>query len=95
MAYSVSGSWSTGYQLAFTVTDNGTVATTEWAVRFSFAGSQTIVNAWNAAASQSGRAVTATSMSYNGALTPGASTSWGMVANGANQPLTGVTCSAQ
>ena len=95
VTYSVSGSWSTGYQLAFTVTDNGTTAVSEWAVRFSFTGSQTIANAWNAATTQSGRAVTAGSLSYNGALTPGASTSWGMVVNGVNQPLTGLTCSAQ
>ncbi|MFD0633316.1 cellulose binding domain-containing protein [Catenulispora yoronensis] len=89
---SVTGSWSTGYQLAFTVTDNGTAALASWTVRFSFAGSQTIANSWNAATTQSGQAVTAKSVSYNGALAPGASTSWGMVVNGANQPLSGVAC---
>jgi hypothetical protein len=33
-------------------------------------------------------------MSYNGSLAPAGSTSWGMVVNGANQPLTGVACAA-
>ncbi|WP_194896779.1 cellulose binding domain-containing protein [Catenulispora pinisilvae] len=91
---SVTGSWSTGYQLAFTVTDTGTVAMPDWAVRFAFAGSQTVANAWNVTASQSAQAVTADSASYNGALAPGASTSWGMTVNGANQPLSGLTCGA-
>lgn len=89
---SVTSDWSTGYQLAFTVTNTGTVATSNWAVRFSFAGSQTIANAWNATTSQSGQAVTANSVSYNGSLAPGATTSWGMVVNGANQPLNSISC---
>ena len=91
---SVTGSWGTGYQLAFTVTNTGTVATSNWAVRFSFAGSQTISNSWNVTAAQSGQAVTANSVSYNGSLAPGAATSWGMVVNGANQPLSGIACVA-
>jgi hypothetical protein len=92
---SVTGSWSGGYQLAFTVTNTGTTATSGWAVHFSFAGSQTIANSWNVTATQSGQAVSANSVSYNGSLAPGTSTSWGMVVNGANQPLTGLTCAAQ
>lgn len=94
MTSSVTGSWSTGYQLAFTVTNSGSAATTNWAVRFSFAGSQTIANAWNATTSQSAQTVTANSVSYNSSLPQGASTSWGMVVNGANQPLSGLTCTA-
>jgi hypothetical protein len=91
---SVTGTWSTGYQLAFTVTNNGSAAVSNWAVRFSFAGTQTIANAWNATTSQSGQTVTANSVSYNNSLSPGASTQWGMVVNGTNQPLSGVTCTA-
>lgn len=90
----MTGSWSTGYQVAFNVTDNGTAATTGWTVHFSFAGSQTIANSWNVTATQSGQAVTASSVSYNGSLSPGGSTSWGMVVNGANQALTGLSCAA-
>jgi hypothetical protein len=90
----VTGSWSGGYQLSFTVANTGTVAFSNWTASFAFAGSQTIVNSWNAAVTQSGTKVTAASVSYNGALSPGGNTSWGMVVNGANQPLTGVTCTA-
>ena len=69
--------WSSGYQLAFTVTNTGTVTSPldSWTVRFSFAERQSIANSWNAAA-QSGQEVTANSESYNGAsrwaATPGA-----------------------
>jgi cellulase/cellobiase CelA1 len=80
--------------MAFNVTNSGTTAVSNWVVRFGWQGSQTIANAWNVTATQSGAAVTASSVSYNGSLAPGASTSWGMVVNGANQPLTGVTCTA-
>ena len=36
--------------------------------------------------------MTANNASYNGTLAAGASTSWGMTVNGANQPLTNLTC---
>jgi hypothetical protein len=91
---SVTSSWTGGYQLAFTVTNSGTVATSNWTVGFSFAGAQTVANSWNAAVTQSGQKVTAASVSYNGALARTASTSWGMVVNGTNQPLAGATCAA-
>ena len=94
MTASVTGSWSGGYQLAFTVTNSGTVGISGWTGSFSFAGSQTVASSWNASVTQSGAKVTAASMSYNGSLAPAANTSWGMVVNGTNQPLTGVTCSA-
>jgi hypothetical protein len=91
---SVTGSWTGGYQLAFTVANSGTAGISGWTVSFSFAGGQSIANSWNAAVSQSGQKVTAASLSYNGSLAPAGTTSWGMVVNGANQPLTGITCAA-
>ena len=89
---SVVSSWSGGYQLQFTVANSGTTAINSWRVGFSFAGTQTIANSWNATVTQSGAAVTATNASYNGSLAAGASTTWGMVINGANQPLVTPTC---
>ncbi len=88
----VTGSWSGGFQLSFTITNTGSVAFSSWTLGFSFAGGQTVAGSWNATVTQSGANVTAQSVSYNGALSPGASTSWGMVVNGANQPLIGLTC---
>jgi cellulase/cellobiase CelA1 len=85
--------WSGGYQAEVTVRNNGTAASTRWTVKFAFAGSQTIVNSWNATVTQAGAQVTAANASYNGAIPAGGSTSFGFVANGANQPATGVSCS--
>ncbi|MGH3417857.1 MAG: cellulose binding domain-containing protein, partial [Actinocrinis sp.] len=94
VAASVTGSWSGGFQMSFTVTNSGTSALTGWTVSYSWAGSQTIASSWNATVAQSGQAVTASSVSYNGSLAPGASTSWGLVGTGAGQALTGLTCAA-
>ena len=85
-------SWSGGYQLQFTVANSGTAAISSWRVGFSFAGTQTIANSWNATVTQSGAAVTATNASYNGSLATGASTTWGMLVNGTDQPLLNPTC---
>jgi hypothetical protein len=89
---SVVSSWTGGYQVQFTVTDSGTAAITAWKVGFSFSGSQTVANSWNATVTQTGIAVTATNAAYNGTLAPGTSTTWGMVVNGTNQPLPTPTC---
>jgi hypothetical protein len=51
-----------------------------------------VANSWSATVTQTGAAVTATNAAYNGTLAPGASTTWGMVVNGTNQPLTSPTC---
>jgi hypothetical protein len=93
VATSLVGSWTGGYQEQFTVSDTGTAAISAWSVGFSFASSQTIANSWNAVVTQSGAQVTAVNESYNGTLAPGGSTTWGMVVNGANQPLVHPTCS--
>jgi Cellulose binding domain len=92
VATSLVGSWTGGYQEQFTVSNTGTTALSAWTVGFSFASSQTIASSWNAVVAQSGAQVTAGSESYNGALAPGGSTTWGMVVNGANQPLANLTC---
>lgn len=91
---SVTGSWSGGYQLAFTVANTGTVATSSWTVNFALPSGETIANSWNATVTTSGSNVTAQSLSYNAAISPGANTSWGMVVNGTSQALTGMTCTA-
>jgi hypothetical protein len=90
---SVTGSWSGGYQLQFTVSDSTATAIKAWTVRYSFPGSQTIANSWNATVTQTGAQVTALNTSYNGTIAPGGSTTWGMVVNGTNQPLVNPTCS--
>ncbi|WP_210584939.1 glycoside hydrolase family 6 protein [Streptomyces sp. GESEQ-35] len=96
--YKVQNQWDTGFTTAVTVTNNG-AAKSAWALKWSYAGNQTITNGWNAKLSQNGAAVTAANESYNGTLATGGSISFGFNASysGSNAlpttfTLDGVTC---
>jgi len=91
----VTGTWSGGFQTQLTVKNTGSSAIAGWSTSFTFPGGQQLVNSWNAVATQSGQRVTATNQAYNATLAAGASTTWGATINGANQPLTGLTCTAR
>jgi hypothetical protein len=91
----VVGSWNGGFQADVAVRNNGTLPTSGWTVRFSFAGPQTIASSWNAVLTQTGQQVVAANAGYNGSIPANGSTSFGMVVNGANQPLTGITCTTR
>ncbi|TDC72949.1 endoglucanase [Micromonospora sp. KC606] len=77
VAYTTSG-WSTGFTANITVTNTGATAINGWRLAFTFphAGQQ-VGQGWSATYAQAGAAVTATNLSYNGTLAPGASTSFG------------------
>ena len=90
---SVVNSWPGGYQLQLTVANNGTAPATDWTAGFSFGGpADTIANSWGATVSQSGATVSATNVSYDGAIAAGGSVTWGMIVNGGNQALSGLSC---
>ena len=93
--YRVTGSWSGGFQAEVTVRNIGGAASTGWSTALTFAGTQQIASSWSATVSQSGRQVTATNANYNGSLSPGATTTWGLVVTGDNQPPTVLTCAAR
>jgi len=89
----VTNSWPGGYQLQLTVTDNGTAPLTGWTTGFMFGDtSETIASSWSSTVTQSGRQVTAVNASYNGSVSAGGSATFGMVVNGSNQTLSGLTC---
>jgi hypothetical protein len=73
----VPNQWSGGFTANLTVTNTGTSAISAWTVKFSFPGDQKVTNAWNATVTQSGAAVTATNVSYNGNIAPGANATFG------------------
>ncbi|MEU7802387.1 glycoside hydrolase family 9 protein [Micromonospora arborensis] len=73
--------WSAGFTATVTITNTGTSALNGWTLRFSFPGGQTVSQGWSATVSQSGAAVTATNLSYNGTIAPGASVSFGFNGN--------------
>ena len=74
-------SWSGGFTASVTITNLGD-AVNDWTLGFSFPDSgQRLTQGWSATWSQSGSAVTARSMSWNGALATGASTNIGFNGN--------------
>ena len=76
-SYSTASQWSGGFVGSVTVTDTGSIALTGWTVTFTFGGDQQVTSEWNAALTQSINYVTASSLSYNGSVAAGASTSFG------------------
>lgn len=93
-AYSVSSSWSGGFQGQVTVSNTGTSTINGWRVNWTFPSRFTVSQFWSATLTQSGTAVTATNVSYNGSLAPGASTSFGFLVNstGTPTPPSSITC---
>jgi hypothetical protein len=82
VTYTVQNQWTDGFSGNITIMNNGS-ATTSWQLTFHFTGGQTVTSGWSATWSQSGTAVTASSLSWNGTLGTGASTTIGF--NGAWQ----------
>ncbi|MEV4489714.1 glycoside hydrolase family 9 protein [Micromonospora coxensis] len=73
-----SSDWSTGFTANITVTNTGTSTINGWTLAFTFPNAgQKVGQGWSATYTQTGTAVTATNVSYNGTLAPGASTSFG------------------
>ena len=88
-----STSWPVGFQADVTVRNASSSTSTAWTATFSFANGQQITQSWNTAVTQSGAVVTARNMTYNGALGPGGSVTFGFLGswNGTNAvPV--VTC---
>ncbi|MEV4327816.1 cellulose binding domain-containing protein [Microbispora rosea] len=90
--YKVTNSWPGGFQADVTVTNTRVTAISGWTVGWSFRNGQTISSSWNATVTQSGAAVTARNVSYNGGLAAGASTSFGFTGNGAGDVPAPISC---
>jgi hypothetical protein len=91
-------SWSSGFTADVQVT-NGGAPVTSWTLSWTFAGNQRVTSGWNATVTQTGNAVSATSVGWNGPLATGASTRFGFQAtySGTNTAPTdfsfnGVSC---
>ena len=91
--------WNTGLTDNITITNTGSTPINGWSLRFNLAAGQTITSGWSATYSPSSGQVTATNVSYNGSIAPGASTTIGFQANhtgNAGAPsgftLNGATC---
>ncbi|MCW3844359.1 cellulose binding domain-containing protein [Micromonospora yasonensis] len=69
--------WNNGFTADVAITNTGSGTINGWALTYTLPAGQQITSAWNATVTQSGSAVTARNLSYNGTLAPGGSTSFG------------------
>jgi len=92
--------WNTGLTENLTITNKGSSTINGWQLAFTLPSGQVITGGWSATYSPTSGNVTATNVSYNGTLAPGASTSIGFQANHTGNTaapssftLNGTTCS--
>jgi hypothetical protein len=99
VTYTTTAQWTQGFVASVTVANTGQTPITGWTLSYTFGGDQQIASAWNATVSQSGSAVTANSLAWNGVIAAGSSTSFGMYGSwsASNAPpaafaVNGVSC---
>src|SRR5579872_5940235 len=66
VSYSISNSWSGGFQAGISITNTGTTALNSWTLQWTFNGNQQINNLWGGVASAQGENVTVTNANYDG-----------------------------
>lgn len=100
VSYVIQNQWAGGFTNSTTITNLSTTPLTSWILKFTFPGTQGIVQIWSASASLQGEQVTAQNLSYNGSIPAGASISFGFNGSwsGSNPSpstftLNGATCS--
>lgn len=93
--YRVASQWNGGFQGEVTVRNGGTSTFTSWTAHFTLATGAQISQAWNTELSQSGTAVTARNVGWNGRLAPGATASFGFISSwSGTNPVPAVTCTS-
>jgi cellulase/cellobiase CelA1 len=69
--------WPDGFTADVTITNTGTAAINGWMLGFTFPGDQTVTHGWNATVTQNSTSFSASNLSYNATIAPGASQSFG------------------
>ncbi|MDG4829173.1 cellulose binding domain-containing protein [Solwaraspora sp. WMMD1047] len=70
-------SWNSGFTADVRIRNGGSSTINGWTLTYNLPSGQQVTNAWNATVSQSGSAVTARNISWNGSIAPGATASFG------------------
>ncbi|MFC5827152.1 cellulose-binding domain-containing protein [Nonomuraea insulae] len=99
VTYTLGSQWGGGFGANVAIKNLGDPLAS-WTLRWTFGAGQTIGQAWNAAVTQNGSAVTASNVGWNGSLATGGSTSFGFNGtwNNSSNPvpagftLNGVAC---
>ncbi|MEU7721263.1 extracellular catalytic domain type 1 short-chain-length polyhydroxyalkanoate depolymerase [Streptomyces tibetensis] len=74
-------SWNTGLTASVTLTNTGTTTVNGWKAGFTLPAGQTVTGGWGATYAPTSGSVTATNVSYNGTIAPGASVNFGYQAS--------------
>jgi cellulase/cellobiase CelA1 len=77
VTYRITNQWSGGFQADVQLSNTGSSAWNGWSLGWSFADGQRITQLWNAEYTQSGSAVTARNVGWNGGVAAGSSVSFG------------------
>ncbi|MFF5171478.1 cellulose binding domain-containing protein [Micromonospora sp. NPDC000089] len=79
--YTPTSTWNNGFTAELVITNTGSSAVNGWTLAYNLPTGQQITNSWNATVSQSGSAVTAKNVSYNGSIAPGGTANFGYQAS--------------
>jgi len=92
--YAITNSWPGGFQAQVTVSNPTTSTMFGWHVSWVMPDGETISSAWNGTLSQAGSLATVANATWNNALAPSGSTSFGFTANYSASPVvpSGVSC---
>ncbi|WP_338496068.1 cellulose binding domain-containing protein [Streptomyces sp. SJL17-4] len=100
VTYKVTNQWQGGFQADVTLTNTSATARTGWKLGWEYPAGQRVGQMWNATPTQTGTAVTAQNVGWNGTVAAGASASFGFTGTwtGTNPvptafSLGGTTCS--
>ncbi|MGW3100675.1 cellulose binding domain-containing protein [Streptomyces sp. NPDC001100] len=77
VTYRITNQWTGGFQADVQLTNTGSTAWSSWSLGWSFTDGQQIGQLWNADYTQSGAAVTAKNVSWNGTVAAGSSVGFG------------------
>ena len=92
--YRTVNSWPGGFQAEITVSNTGSTTTNGWKVSWTLASGQSVSQVWNGSLATNGGTATVTNVAYNGTLTPGSGTGFGMIVSGSLATTPTLTCSA-
>lgn len=77
VTYTITNQWSGGFQADVKLANTGASAWSGWTLGWAFPDGQSVSQIWNAAHTQSGSAVTARNIGWNGTVAAGSSVSFG------------------
>ncbi|GAA0817267.1 chitosanase [Spirilliplanes yamanashiensis] len=84
--FSKDSDWGSGWTGRYTIRNTGDQAVTSWTVEFELPAGTTVGSYWDALLTTSGRRHTFTNRSWNGAVAPGASVTFGFLGIGTGVP---------